>query len=250
MPIHDWTRVDAGIFHDFHHEWISTIKRALNGGLLPPGHYALAEQIAGGLAPDVLTLQAPANGPPAPVPGGSTGAIALATAVPKVYFHTRTAIDYYAAKAKAVVIRHVSEHRIIAVIEVVSPGNKASRHGLRTFIEKALELLRGGVHLLVADLFPPTRRDPQGIHRALWDELTENDFTLPSDRPLTMASYIGGPNPEAFVEPAAVGRPLPEMPLFLAPDEYIQVPLEATYQSAFEAVPAFWRDVLEPPAAG
>lgn len=23
MPIHDWTRVEAGIFHDFHHAWIA-----------------------------------------------------------------------------------------------------------------------------------------------------------------------------------------------------------------------------------
>lgn len=33
MPIHDWTRVEAGIFHDFRHEWISTLRRALNDGL-------------------------------------------------------------------------------------------------------------------------------------------------------------------------------------------------------------------------
>jgi len=32
MPIHDWTRVDAGLFHDFHHEWISTTKRAARPG--------------------------------------------------------------------------------------------------------------------------------------------------------------------------------------------------------------------------
>jgi hypothetical protein len=36
MPIHDWTRVDAGIFIDFHHAWIKVIKRALNRGRLPP----------------------------------------------------------------------------------------------------------------------------------------------------------------------------------------------------------------------
>ena len=48
MPVHDWTRVNAGIFHDFNHEWISTNKRALNSGLLPPEYYALAEQIAAG----------------------------------------------------------------------------------------------------------------------------------------------------------------------------------------------------------
>src|SRR5436309_163124 len=57
MPIHDWTRVDAGIFHHFHHGWIEEIARALNAGLLPEDHYAMAEQFAAGLGPDVLTLQ-------------------------------------------------------------------------------------------------------------------------------------------------------------------------------------------------
>ncbi|HUG89885.1 MAG TPA: hypothetical protein VML55_03565, partial [Planctomycetaceae bacterium] len=57
MPMHDWTRVIAGIFHHFHHEWISSIANALNGGLLPPDFYALAEQVAEGPIPDVLTLE-------------------------------------------------------------------------------------------------------------------------------------------------------------------------------------------------
>src|SRR5207253_7600323 len=88
MPIHDWTRVDAGIFHDFHHAWIEETKRALNRGLLPPEYYALAEQIAGGLGPDVLTLQAPTNG--ASFPHSPSSGIALATAPPRVWFRTRT----------------------------------------------------------------------------------------------------------------------------------------------------------------
>ena len=25
MPIHDWSHVDAGIFHAFHHDWITDI---------------------------------------------------------------------------------------------------------------------------------------------------------------------------------------------------------------------------------
>jgi hypothetical protein len=50
--------------------------------------------------------------------------------------------------------------------------------------------------------------------------------------------------PEVFIKPAAVGAGLPEIPLFLTPDDYIRVPLAATYQSAWEAVPAFWHDVL------
>jgi len=46
--------IEAGIFHAFHHDWITDISRALNGGLLPAAYYALPEQIAGGLGPDVL----------------------------------------------------------------------------------------------------------------------------------------------------------------------------------------------------
>ena len=44
MPVHDWTRVDAGTFHGFHTAWITHLSEALNEGLLPPGNYALAEQ--------------------------------------------------------------------------------------------------------------------------------------------------------------------------------------------------------------
>jgi hypothetical protein len=35
------------------------------------------------------------------------------------------------------------------------------------------------------------------------------------------------------------------MPLFLDPDYYINVPLERTYQSAWDATPEFWRQALE-----
>jgi hypothetical protein len=242
MPVHDWTRVDAGIFHDFHHGWIEELKRTLNRGLLPPDHYALAEQIAGGLGPDVLTLQAPTNG--ARVSDSPGGGIALAVLPPRVWFRDRTEVDQYAAKANVIAIRHASNHRVVAIVEIVSPGNKSSRHGLRAFVEKALELLRGGIHLLIVDLFPPGPRDPQGIHKAIWDEYNESKFVLPPDRPLTLAAYIGGPCPEAFIEPTAVHASLPDMPLFLTPDEYVPVPLEKTYQEAWEAVPAFWRNVL------
>jgi hypothetical protein len=144
-----------------------------------------------------------------------------------------------------VAVRHVSDHRVIAVIEIVSPGNKRTRPALQTFVEKAAELLRGGVHLLVIDLFPPGPRDPQGIHRAIWTELDECTFVLPPERRLTLASYMGGPTKEAFVEPTAVGAALAEMPLFLSAQTYVLVPLEATYQSAWQAVPNIWKKALE-----
>ncbi len=48
MPIHDWTRVDAGLFHDFHQDWTIELRRSLNAGRLPPGYVALADQQTGG----------------------------------------------------------------------------------------------------------------------------------------------------------------------------------------------------------
>ena len=241
MPAHDWTRVKAGIFHHFHQGWITAISRALNGGLLPPGYYALAEQIAGGVGPDVLTLEGPTPDSP-PAEGGG---VSLATQPPKVELRVRTEADRYAAKADALVIRHTSGHRVVAMVEIVSPGNKSTRSGLRSFVEKAAEALRAGVHLRAVDVLPPGPRDPQGIHHAIWDELTDSDFTLPEGRRLTAVAYLGGPCQEAFVQPFAVGQPVPEMPVFLRDEEYVPLPLEPTYQRAWEDVPAFWREVLE-----
>src|SRR5438477_12170662 len=111
MPVHDWTRVGAGIFHDFHLSWIGELKKVLNSGLLPPDYYALAEQMAGERGPDVLTLEAPANGPRIP-PSNGAGGVAVATSPPRVWFRTTTDVDEYAAVAKVVAIRHVSDHRL------------------------------------------------------------------------------------------------------------------------------------------
>ncbi|MHC4403698.1 MAG: DUF4058 family protein [Planctomycetota bacterium] len=256
MPIHDWTRVDAGIFHDFHHEWISTIKRALNAGVLPPDYYALAEQIAGGLGPDVLTLESIRSEPKGEGENetadesGSHGGLALATAPPKVRFTATAETERYAGKRSRIAVRHSSEDRVVAMIEIVSPGNKGSRHALRSFVEKAVELLDAGIHLLIVDLFPPGPRDPQGIHRAIWSEIVEDDFRLPPGQPLTLVAYSSGEVKQAFIEPVATGAPLNEMPLFLEPGLYVPVPLEATYRAAFDAVPKRWQEELEPSPPG
>jgi hypothetical protein len=34
MPIHDWTRVEAGLFHHFHQDWTIEICRTLNRDLV------------------------------------------------------------------------------------------------------------------------------------------------------------------------------------------------------------------------
>src|SRR5262249_22651393 len=125
--------------------------------------------------------------------------------------------------------------------------NKASRSELRAFVEKAADLIRQNVHLLVIDLFPPGPRDPQGIHKAIWDEFLEEDFALPADKPLTLAAYDAGPPRVAYGEPVGVGDVLPDMPLFLKPEWYVPAPLESTYRTTWDVFPAALKGLLEPP---
>src|SRR3989440_13029547 len=84
MPIHDWTRVRANRFHDFHQGWTIAIRNALNAGLLPPGFFAMTEQITGGPEADVVTLElTPPKGTPSPA------GLAVEVAPPKARVVTR-----------------------------------------------------------------------------------------------------------------------------------------------------------------
>ena len=101
-----------------------------------------------------------------------------------------------------------------------------------------------GGNLLIVDLFPATARDPHGIHRAIWARTARGISRSPEDKPLTCVSYVGQPALEVFLEPVAVGDGLPDMPLFLSTEIYVPVPLEATYDSTWGAVPDVWREVI------
>src|SRR5438132_2198996 len=104
MPVHDWTRVEAGIFHNFHLTWISEICKALNDGRLPEGYYALAEQHAGRSIPDVLTLRENVQSSESTRSLSSSGGTAVAEAPPKTRRHQT--IDGIRARRRTIAIRH------------------------------------------------------------------------------------------------------------------------------------------------
>ena len=169
--------------------------------MLPPDYFALPEQSIRGPVPDVLTLNL---SPGRDEPNGAASGLAVASAPPRARLVRRAEETIYVRKADRIAVRH-RHGQVVAVVEIVSPGNKASKNELRTFVEKTANLIMQGIHLLVIDLFPPSKRDPQGIHKAIWDELVEEDFELPADERLTLAAYDAGPPPVAYVEPIAVG---------------------------------------------
>lgn len=203
MPMHDWTRVEACDYHDFHIGWIVAVSHVLNTGTLPDGYFALIEHTA------------------------------MAAVKPTTPARRRVAV------------RHARGRELVAVIELVSPGNKASSREFRDLVDKSVQRIAQGISLLVVDPFPPTARDPHGLHAAIWKAATREGFAPPADTPLTLASYATA-NGEctAFVEPLAVGDKLRDMPLYLRPGLWVPVPLEATYRTAWDGFPKPLRPLL------
>jgi hypothetical protein len=250
MPIHDWTRMEAGDFHHFHHQWIATLADTLNAGGLPPGYMALAEEVRGRPIPDVVTLQTQ------PRPAGEPeGGVAVAESPPTSRVVARFEKVVYARRANRVAIRH-GRGRVVAIIEIVSPGNKSGRNAIRSFVDKAVEIINQGVNLLVVDLFPPTPRDPHGLPRLIAEEFGDESFDLPPDKPLTVASFTGGDVPAVYGDSFGEGDAIPAAPIFLSDARYLPAPLDETYNRTWAAYPAFLKGIMAgltaespPPAA-
>ncbi|MBI1904273.1 MAG: DUF4058 family protein [Planctomycetia bacterium] len=235
------------------------LKEALNAGVLPTGYYAMSEQHFGRAIADILTLETTRSATRQPE-GGPTvgGAVAIVDALPQVTEQFVVSPEAAArARRRTLVIRHASDHRVVAFLEIVSPGNKDGQAHLSEFVSKAASALDLGLHLLVVDLFPPGPHDTQRIAGAICNELSvafANSEGGPdplrrivaSRKRLTLASFVAAPSGvTVYLEALSVGDPLPEMPLFLSPDRYVNVPLERTYQAAYRGMPEYWRDVVE-----
>ena len=108
---------------------------------------------------------------------------------PKARLAGETDLEFYRRKQNVVAVRHVSDDRLVAIVEIVSPGNKSSQAVFRKFVDKAVELLSQDIHLLILDLIPPTRRDPE---RDPWRDLggaDRQEYKAPPGKPLTLAAY-------------------------------------------------------------
>jgi hypothetical protein len=95
-----------------------------------------------------------------------TRMIAVAEQPPKVSLALEASADaaFYIARRRTLVIYHATGDRIVALIEILAPGNKHSQHTIDDFLYKVMAALRAGYHVLVIDLLPPGRCDPGRTH--------------------------------------------------------------------------------------
>jgi hypothetical protein len=242
MPMHNWKPVRVKRYHHFHQQWCCKLCDALNEGALPKGYFALVEQREPPYEPDVLALER--NGRPYNR-HEHNGGLALAESPPKVRVVSRQDdAALYARGANRLGIRN-DEGELVSIIEIVSPGNKHSEQSVEDFVKKTSDFITNGIHVLVVDPFPPTKRDPHGIHKVIWDRFQEEPFRLRPAQPLTVASYMARGTRTAYVENFAVGDPIPAMPLFLDSDHYVPTPLEESYQLTWSKCPKEFRAMVE-----
>ena len=248
MPLHDWTRLHAGEFHHFHNGWLFLLADRLNKGLLPEDHYALTDSEVDQVRPDVLTLStgdrdaAPPYGDPGSRQADSYhfgGATAALDAPPAVALEAE--VDEAAFRAinrKSLRIRHVSGNRVVALVEIVSPGNKDRAATVQSFVNKTARAIKAGIHVVVLDVFPARHEGPGGLGVRVWHEAGGKPVAVPPERPLIQTSVrVDDGAPHLYAQPLAVGDELPELPLFYDPDWYVTLPLAETYQAAYESVP-------------
>ena len=169
--------------------------------------------------------------------------------MPRTRMTVETSDAVLVRRANRVAIRH-RLGEVVCIIEIVSPGNKASKLGLRAFLDKTHEFLRAGVNVLLIDPFPPGPRDPYSLHKAIWDDFEDVPFDLPADERLLLAAYrAGDPSFEspavAYLEPLAVGAAMPDMPAWIDRDAFVDVPLESSYNAAWVTCPADFRTLVE-----
>lgn len=218
MPMHDWTRVDVGAFHDFHQGWVVDLSRSLNAGLLPKGYHAHIEY-----RPRDLYRE---------------------------YDPRESDATVYARRANRILIQTDNE-RAVALIMIVSPGNKDGPESIQLFSSQVGKYLKRGLNLLIVDPHSPMANGVRGFLPTIWDTVSGSKAeTISFDKPLAVALFVAGVPPTAYFDPFDLGDPIPDMPLFLEPGRYVNVPLETSYLASWNVLPEITRNrVLSPPTA-
>jgi hypothetical protein len=124
---------------------------------------------------------------------------------------------------------------LVAVVELVSPGNKDRPENRRAFLDKCAAYLREGVSVIVVDIVTSRRHN---FHAALMELFNGGETAM---RAITSDLYAVAYRPhlvgqrtqlEVWPETLSLGAPLPTMPLWLTESLCVPLELEAAYQTA------------------
>ena len=212
----------------FHGAWAAAMARLLNGGILPPGYYAVPFLDRDGpVEIDVAALEE----------SQATGAVSATS-------HTvswtpsapglAVAVEWPATdEVEVSVFRDEGDPRLAATVELVSPRNKDRPRAREAFAAKCANHLQRGCGVVVVDVVTTRRAD---LHADLFAALGVDPVGGVAGG-LSAISYRsisrdGEDQLLAWPNPLEIGRILPTVPLWLGSDLAVPLDLEASHTAA------------------
>jgi hypothetical protein len=234
MPLLDHFRPPVypkWLWESFHGLWAASLVGQLNQRLPPRFLAAMHVHLGSRVEADVAEFE---HGAEETQSGnGPTGGVAVAQWAPPAAALTVAAV--FPDDVEVQVIDTREDAVLVAVVEIVSPGNKDRPEERRGFAAKCVAYLQRGIGLIVADTVTTRRAN---LHEEVLEMLGhEGPSGLSEEAALYAAAYRPARRQERseidiWPVPLAVGSPLPTLPLALRGFGFVPLDLEAAYTEA------------------
>lgn len=226
-PLHSWTTL--------HSRWAGILMDALSA-LLPASRYLVEVNVSVGphIEADIAEFELPPSVIAEEV-NGSEGGVALAVQPWAPPLAAQTVDLIFPDDIEVQVFDLRDGKRLVAVIELVSPGNKDRNEARQAFAAKCVAYLQRGIGLIVVDIVTSRRGN---LHHQVLDLLGQAEVSvLPAETDLYASAYRPAHRADKnqldlWPVALAVGQPLPLLPLALRSAFFVPVDLEATYMEA------------------
>ena len=217
-PRYPWT--------SFHTRWATAISDALNDRL--PDNYTAMPQARFHVEIDVATLEVETNEKEAT-------SLWMPTAPLQTLPVVRTT-----DVVEVLVFAPGDNPRLVGAIELVSPSNKDRPEARDSFIGKVASLLQKGVCVSIVDLVTVRQAN---LYADLMRKLERRDPVLEPVPPHLYAVTLRSrpiahrrPQLDVWFYPMTVGQPLPTIPIWLAIDLRVMLPLESSYEETCDVL--------------
>ncbi len=233
MPLRDHFRPPLSkrkSWEGFHGQWPAKIVEGLNAKLPPEYEAEPRVHLGAAFEIDVAAYEAGTveSYTPTLPNNGSIATAAWSPPRPALLLDA----DVPAPSEYEVLVYDVAhERRLVAVVELVSPGNKDLPENRRAFVQKCDALLLKGVCVAIVDIVTVRAAN---LYRDLTELIGASGATA-VDTAIYAVACRGLRNGdrwrvEAWQHELAIGQPLPTLPLWLTEQMSVPLDLEASYE--------------------
>jgi len=208
-------------WHSFHNAWATYIAADLNRSL-PEGYFA-EPNVQFGIEIDVAAFD---EGAQTVVPLSVNDRTAWRPAPPA----QTVAFEPTAETVAISIFSNESGPTLAGAIELVSPANKDRPDHRQAFVAKCETYLRQGLGLVIVDVVTGRRAN---LHNELLDHLAAAEARSSAELYATAYHVVERGEQSSldiWLEPLALGEPLPTLPLWLMGGLCLPVDLKATYE--------------------